>query len=232
MPFPQNDEKKLRPRERLDRRGARCLSDAELLSVLLDAGVASKTTPDANAENVLSKVDGSFYQLSRWEISDFLSLGISWQRACNLVVAFEVGRRIEDRIEFSERLSSANEVFRFFERKALPLDREKCWTICTDAKFRVIRFDEITSGTASSSNFHPRDFLRPAVRANAVGLLLVHNHPSGDATPSADDIKTTRSLREACKILQISFIDHVIIGRKNIPPYVSGYYSFSESGVL
>lgn len=232
MPFPTNDEKNLRPRERLERRGARCLSDAELLAVLLDVNASIKTSPAEDADKVLATADGSFYQLSRWEISDFLALGIPWRRACNLVASFEIGRRIEDRIEFSERLSCARDVFEYFDRKALPLDREKCWVICTDSKFRVIRFDEITAGTATASSFHPRDFLRPAVRANAPGIMLVHNHPSGDATPSSNDFQITKSLNDACNILKIALHDHIIVGRKNIPPFTCGYYSFAEAGTL
>jgi len=222
----------LKPRERLERRGARCLCDDELLAVLLDTVGNAKNTPESDAHKVLQTSNGSFFQLSRWEISDFLSLGISWLRACNLVAAFEIGRRIEERTEFSAPLTTAEDIFKFFERKTLPLDREKCWVLCTDAKNRVIRFEEITAGTATASVFHPRDFLRPAIRANASALALVHNHPSGDASPSASDIRITRSLAEACKIFDIRLLDHVIIGRRNTPPHTRGYFSFSDSGLL
>ncbi|MBR6797341.1 MAG: DNA repair protein RadC [Opitutales bacterium] len=222
----------LKPRERLERRGARCLCDDELLAVLLDTIGNAKNAPEHDARKVLQTSNGSFFQLSRWEISDFLALGISWLRACNLVAAFEIGRRIEERTEFSAPLTTAEDIFKFFERKALPLDREKCWVLCTDAKNRVIRFEEITAGTATASVFHPRDFLRPAIRANASALALVHNHPSGDASPSASDIRITRSLAEACKIFDIRLLDHVIIGRRNIPPHTRGYFSFSDAGLL
>lgn len=222
----------LKPRERLERRGARCLCDDELLAVLLDTIGNAKNTPEHDARKVLQTSNGSFFQLSRWEISDFLALGISWLRACNLVAAFEIGRRIEERTEFSAPLTTAEDIFKFFERKALPLDREKCWVLCTDAKNRVIRFEEITAGTATASVFHPRDFLRPAIRANASALALVHNHPSGDASPSASDIRITRALSEACKIFDIRLLDHVIIGRRNIPPHTRGYFSFSDAGLL
>lgn len=225
---------KLRPRERLERRGARCLCDDELLAVLLEAdGTIKKTSsPETLARTILDAADGSFFQLSRWEISDFSALKIPWYSACKLAAAFEIGRRIEERTEFSAPIRSAVDIFEFFERKALPLDHEKCWVICTDAKHRVIRFEEITTGTATSSIFHPRDFLRPAVRANASALALIHNHPSGDSSPSASDIRITRALAEACKIFEIRLLDHVIIGRRNIPPHTRGFFSFSEAGML
>lgn len=225
-----NDD--LRPRERLERRGARCLCDDELLAVLLDTDGNAKISPEEAARKVLETAAGSFFQLSRWEISDFRAVGLPWRRACNLAVAFEIGRRIEERTEFSAPLATSKDVFEFFERKALPLDREKCWVLCTDAKNRVIRLDEITTGTASASAFHPRDFLRPAVRANASGIVLVHNHPSGDSSPSPSDIRITKTLSDACKIFEIRLLDHVIIGRRNIPPHTCGYFSFSDSGML
>lgn len=223
---------KHRPRERLERRGARCLCDDELLAILLDLGTRQKNTPEQEARNVLEASSGSFFQLSRWEISDFTALGIPWRKACNLVAAFEIGRRIEERTEFSSPITSPEKIFEFFERKTLPLDHEKCWVLCLDAKHRVIRFEEITTGTATASIFHPRDFLRPAIRANATALALVHNHPSGDSTPSSNDIRITRTLSEACKIFDIRLIDHVIIGRRNIPPHTRGFFSFSEAGML
>lgn len=225
-----NDD--LRPRERLERRGARCLCDDELLAALLDSCPARKTPPEEDARAVLDAAVGSFFQLSRWEISDFAALGVPWKRACALAAAFEIGRRIEERTEFSAPLSRSEDIFEFFERKALPLDREKCWVLCTDAKNRVVRFEEITAGTATASMFHPRDFLRPAIRANATALVLVHNHPSGDSAPSAGDVKITKSLAEACKILEIRLLDHVIVGRRNIPPHTRGYFSFADAGMI
>lgn len=222
----------LRPRDRLERRGARCLCDDELLAALLDFCPPRKTTPEEDSRKVLGAAVGSFFQLSRWEISDFAALGIPWARACVLAAAFEIGRRIEERTEFSAPLSCADDIFAFFERKALPLDREKCWVLCADSKNRVIRFEEMTAGTASASAFHPRDFLRPAIRANASAIALVHNHPSGDSSPSPSDIKITKTLAEACRIFEIRLLDHVVVGRRNIPPHVRGYFSFAEAGLL
>lgn len=214
------------------RRGTRCLCDDELLAALLDTGARLKTSPEHDARKVLETAAGSFFQLSRWDVSDFTALGLPLSRACSLVAAFEIGRRIEERTEFSAQLTSAADIFDFFERKALPLDREKCWVICTDAKNRVIRFDEISAGTASASVFHPRDFLRPAVRANASAVALIHNHPSGDSSPSSSDLRITKSLAEACRIFEIRLLDHVIVGRRNIPPHARGYFSFVEAGLL
>lgn len=233
MPAPQEQTpQQNRPRARLDRRGARCLSDAEILAVLLDSDSATKNPPLQAARALLDCTDNSLYRLSRWTISDFTATGLSWKRACNLVAAFELSRRFEDRREISAPVSNSRDIFEFFEKRTLPLDRECCWILCLDIKLRVLRYDEITAGTASGSLFHPRDFLRPAVRSNAERVVLVHNHPSGDSTPSANDIKITRKLAEAAKTLDIALLDHVIIGRRNIPPHTAGFFSFADAGML
>lgn len=233
MPAPQEQTPQLnRPRARLDRRGARCLSDAEIIAVLLDTDSSLKTSPLHAAQSLLDCTDGSLYRLSRWAISDFTATGLSWKRATNLVAAFELSRRFEDRCEISKPITNSRDIFDFFEKRALPLDRECCWILCLDIKLRVLRYDEITAGTASGSLFHPRDFLRPAVRSNAEKIVLVHNHPSGDSTPSSNDIKITRKLAEAARTLDIDLLDHVIVGRRNIPPHTSGYFSFADAGLL
>lgn len=221
----------MRPRERLDRRGARCLGDAEVLAVLLEVG-DSKTPPLDVARALLDRTDGSLYRLSRWTISDFTDAGLTWKRACSLAAAFELARRFEDRREISAPISCSRDVFEFFEKRALPLDRESCWILSLDIKLRPLRYDEVSAGTANGSLFHPRDFLRPAVRCNAECVILVHNHPSGDSTPSASDVKITKKLAAAAATLDIRLADHVIVGRRNIPPHVEGYFSFADSGLL
>lgn len=233
MPAPQEQTPQSnRPRVRLDRRGARCLSDAEILAVLLDTGASQKLPPLQLARSLLDCTDASLYRLSRWTIADFTAAGLSWKRAGNLLAAFELSRRFEDRREIAKPITHSRDIFEFFEKRALPLDRECCWILCLDIKLRVLRYDEITAGTASGSLFHPRDFLRPAVRSNAERIVLVHNHPSGDSSPSASDIQITRKLADAAKLLDIALLDHVIIGRRNIPPHTSGFFSFADAGLL
>lgn len=223
---PTGNARHRQPREQLERRGARCLSDAEVLAVLLGNG----SLPTAQA--LVDCTDGSIYQMSRWAILDFVDKGLTWARACNLVAAFELARRFEDRHEISGQLAGARDIFDFFNKKSLPLDQEKCWVICMDIRSRVLRYDEITSGTGSASLFHPRDFLRSAIRCNAAKIVLVHNHPSGDASPSAQDTEITRRLVKACEVLEIALMDHVIIGRASIPPHRAGYFSYFNAGML
>ena len=90
----------------------------------------------------------------------------------------------------------------------------------------------ITRGTASSTLFHPREVLRPVILANAPAFILVHNHPSGDPTPSRADIHITRQMKQAAETMNIDFLDHIIIGDKDVDPEGGGYYSFNEAGII
>jgi len=109
---------------------------------------------------------------------------------------------------------------------------EKVWVLCLDRKNKLIRQEVVTSGTATSSLIHPREVFRPAIRHGATALILAHNHPSGDPTPSSADLAVTRKIRDAAKQVDLGFHDHVIIGSKQNCPDGRGYYSFSESGLL
>ena len=123
-------------------------------------------------------------------------------------------------------------VYQYFEPLTIGLDVEKFWTLCLDRKNRLIKCVEVSSGTASSCLIHPRETFREAIRCSASTIIAVHNHPSGDPSPSAPDIKATRQLREAAKVIDIDLQDHVIIGSPKHAPYTKGYYSFAEGGLL
>ena len=109
---------------------------------------------------------------------------------------------------------------------------EKVWTLCLDRKNRLIRKEIVTSGTATGSLVHPREVFRPAIRHGATAIIMAHNHPSGDTTPSSADLAVTKKIKEAAKCIDLEFHDHVIIGEKQNCPNNLGYYSFSEAGFL
>lgn len=112
------------------------------------------------------------------------------------------------------------------------LEIEKCWAICLDVKNRVKAICELTSGTATASLLHPREVFRPALLAGAAGVIVVHNHPSGDPAPSKADLDMTRRLSESAKILGIVLSDHVILGRRDADATGRGRFSFAEAGLL
>jgi DNA repair protein RadC len=111
-------------------------------------------------------------------------------------------------------------------------EQESFWVICLNRKNRARARHMVTLGTQSNSLVHPREVFRPAILSNAMAIICVHNHPSGDPTPSAADISVTRQLREASKTVGIDLLDHLIIGEKADDPSGLGYYSFRASGLI
>jgi len=106
------------------------------------------------------------------------------------------------------------------------------YAILLNRKNRAIGRVPITKGTATASLVHPREVFKPAILAGACGIICVHNHPSGDPSPSMADIQATRTLREAAKVIQIDLLDHIVIGDKDLDPKGTGYHSFAEEGLL
>ena len=109
---------------------------------------------------------------------------------------------------------------------------EKVWVLCLDYKNKLIRCEVISSGTATGSLVHPREVFRPAIRNGATGVVLAHNHPSGDPSPSASDLRVTRKISEAAGFMDIELLDHVILGEPSTCPKGLGYYSFSDNGLI
>jgi DNA repair protein RadC len=177
---------------------------------------------------------GSLAALVQWDETDFRRLkGIGRVKALQLITVMEVARRV---------LTNANEATAVFNRPELILQHfhpqiaslsvEKFWVLCLNRKNRLLKQVEVTSGTATSSLAHPREVFREAIRHGAAALVCVHNHPSGDPTPSAADVQVTRQLREAAKAVDIQLLDHVVVGRSAADPRGLGYYSFREAGLM
>ncbi|NDV61092.1 DNA repair protein RadC [Puniceicoccales bacterium CK1056] len=109
---------------------------------------------------------------------------------------------------------------------------ESFWVVCLNRKNKPLARSMVTKGTATASLVHPREVFRPVILTGASACVVVHNHPSGDPSPSQADIRATRQLREAAKVVQIDLLDHVIVGDKVDDPIGRGYYSFAEAGLL
>ncbi len=221
-----------RPQERLQRLGAAALSDVELLAMLLRSG--SKGHNVLNVAASLLNEAGSLSQLVRWTDNEFSKIkGIGKVKALQLVTVVEMCRRVlASQEEAQPILDEPRLVYSLMRSRAIGLEIEKFWTLSLNRKNRLIRTNEITSGTASNSLVHPREVFREAIRHGASSIICVHNHPSGDPSPSAADIKVTRQLREASQIIGIALLDHVIIGAPKFDPNQDGFYSFQESGLL
>jgi DNA repair protein RadC len=221
-----------RPQERLERFGAAALSDTELLAIVVRSGTKGQDVLTLSSR-LLSEAR-SLAGLLSWHEADFRGIkGIGRVKALQLVAAMEVARRaVTYPASESPVLARADQIVASIESVASGLDVEKFWVLCLDRRNRLRRRVEISSGTATAALAHPREVFRSAVREAASSVVCVHNHPSGDPSPSAADIQLTRQLREAAAAVDIPLLDHVIIGRRGADPLGRGYYSFREAGLL
>ncbi len=221
-----------RPRERLIAHGPDALSNAELLAILLRAGYKGKTAVDVGRE-LLAKF-GSLHALARATVDDLRVVkGVGRDKAVTLVAAFKLAQKIAEEIRYdSPELNHPKEVVRLLRAKNWLKPVETFQVLLLNRRNRLIRCEEIATGTLDTLLVHPREVFRAAIAANAASVVFVHNHPSGDPTPSEADIKITRELIRAGQLLRIEVLDHIIIGQPSTErqqDYVSlrelGYFS-------
>jgi DNA repair protein RadC len=223
--MPQDD----RPREKLIARGASSLNDSELIAILLRTGL-----PGANAIEVAAKLlkrYKSLNGLSRCTVDEIAdNPGIGPAKAVQLVAAFGLGQRLANERLSRQKLDSPELVHDLVSAEMRTLHKESLRVILLDTRYHLLRMEEVSLGSVNESIAHPRDVFRPAVISSAYAVIVVHNHPSGDPSPSQSDHSLTRRLAEAAELLQIKLLDHIIIGAPaegRLP-----YFSFKEAGVL
>lgn len=201
-----------RPRERLARLGAGSLSVAELLGILLRMGI-----PGENAVQVGQRLFKDLNGLRGLQKASFDDLcnqnGIGPAKAAQIKAAIELGYRLaieapEDRPAIHSPTDAANLVM--YEMAAL--DQEEMWVLMMDTRNRVINKHKLYKGSTTSSQIRVGEMFRPAIRIGSTSIIAVHNHPSGDPTPSPDDVAVTRALVSAGKLLDIEVLDHLVIG--------------------
>jgi DNA repair protein RadC len=158
--------------------------------------------------------------------------GIGKVKALQLQSMIEISRRILSNGEAAPLMDSPEKIYRWLKPIADGEPVEKFWVISLNRKNRLLRCTAVTSGTATASLVHPREVFREAIQNSASALVCAHNHPSGDPSPSQADIRATRQLREAAKVVQLDLLDHVVIGQSEHDPNGTGYYSFAEAGLL
>jgi len=215
-----------RPRERLVRLGAASLTIGELLAILLTTGSAGSGAVDV-ASQLLAREGPGLGGLARRSVPELArTRGVGQAKAARIAAALELGRRLQeegrpDRL----RIRSPNDVYRWFAPRLADLAAEEFHVLALDSQSAVLRDLFVTRGILNSSLVHPREVFRGAIAEAAAGIIVVHNHPSGDPTPSADDRAVTRQLLEAGRVLDLPVYDHVVIGQGR-------YVSFAESGLL
>ena len=214
-----------RPRERLEKCGPGALSDSELLAIILRIG--SKNISVTELARKLLRDYSGLKGIAAASLEELCELGgIGKAKAVQVQAAFEIGKRFSKaRDKKDDRIRCSEDVKNLLWHDMRTHDKEHFVILILDTKNRVLKDKTITIGTLDSSIIHPRGVFKSAIKSNAASVIIVHNHPSGDPTPSSDDVATTKRLREAGEIVGISVLDHVIIGEKE-------HYSFKDHNRL
>jgi DNA repair protein RadC len=224
--IPEHD----RPRERLERLGAENLTDAELLAVLLRTG--RKGVSAVELGDSLLKRFGNLEEIGRRTVSEIASVsGLGPAKATLLKAAFGLHERVQRQTMQHQPLDNPAQIYKLMGERVRFLTVEVLYGLALDSKLRLVRCYEVTSGLLNQTLVHAREVFREAIAASAAHLVLVHNHPSGDPKPSPDDLRSTKELVQAGKIVGIPLLDHVIIGRSSeMNP--SGFVSLKQMGII
>lgn len=216
-----------RPREKLLNRGAESLSDAELLALVLRTGEATTKTSAIDHARILLKRFGSLRKLADASVSEMCQVkGIGPAKAAEIQAVFQIARRFaSESFQCGERFTCSRDIFRHYHERLRDHKKEVFLALLLDSKNRVIREVRISEGSLNASIVHPREVFSPVVRESAAAVLFVHNHPSGDPTPSREDLEITSRLKDAGNLMGVRVLDHIIIGSGE-------YVSFVDQGLM
>ena len=218
-----------RPRERLAANGAEKLSSAELVAILLRTGLKGMSAIHV-AEQLLRQF-GSLENLARAPLEELRKVkGIGRDKAVTLKAAFTLARKMAEELRHeSPVLDTPERIADLLREDHRHANAETFQVVLLNTRRRLIKVETLSQGTLDTILVHPRDVFRSAITANAAAIVVVHNHPSGDPTPSEADIKVTRDLIRAGQLLKIDVLDHVILGRAT-PERPKEYASLRELG--
>ncbi|MDA0814814.1 MAG: DNA repair protein RadC [Verrucomicrobia bacterium] len=222
-----------RPREKMAARGPQALTDAELLAIFLGTGTLGKSAIDVGRD--LLRDVGSLTGLSRRSLTELRKVkGIGFAKAVNLSATFELGRRLAREKFAEQKVDSPEAVYELLGPEMRLLSKESLRVLLLNTRHHLIRIEEVSLGSLNECIAHPREIMHSCVAHSAYGFILAHNHPSGDPSPSRADRDLTRRIAEAANILQIKFLDHVIVGSPtgDEDQDREPYFSFREMGLM
>ncbi len=218
-----------RPREKLAQLGPAALDNAELMALFISTGTKGKNAIDIGRE-LLTKY-GSMGALGGLPVSELAKeRGLGPAKASKLAAAFELGTRVAREQLQAKPLDSPDLIHDLFAPQLRHLAQEQVVVAVVDTRLRHVGTTIVSMGSVNESTAHPREILRPVITRGAHGFVLVHNYPSGDPTPSRADQVVTRRMVEAAEIMQVKFLDHVIIGKPS--PGRLPYFSFRQAGIV
>jgi DNA repair protein RadC len=216
-----------RPRERLLAHGPAALSDAELLAIYLRVGVRGKSAVDLGRD-LLQRFDGSLSRLAEASLDELASVsGIGMAKGVQLKASFELARRaLAQEMSARDTFSSPGQVRDWLRLKLATRQSEVFMALWLDAQNRLLKAEELFTGTLTQTSVYPREVVKSALSHNAAAVILAHNHPSGIAEPSRSDELLTKALKDALAMIDVRVLDHFIVAG-NTPPL-----SFAERGLL
>lgn len=215
--------KEERPIERLLEKGSESLSNEELLAILLKTG-SKDTSVKGLATQILKQIE-NIQNLKNITIAKLIKIkGIGISKAATIMATIELCKRMEKEVETIHftKLHHTNTVYKYYKEKLKDTMQEHFYAVYLDNQKTIIKEKLLFMGTLNYSMVHPREIFKEGLLVNAACIICVHNHPSGDITPSIQDTKITQKLKELGDLLNIPILDHIIIGK--------GYYSFYENG--
>ena len=215
--------KENRPRERLEKNGVHVLSDAELLAIIFKTGNKEENAIVMSDRLITKYGLGKLNELSLKELQEIKGIGPA--KSMQIKALFEFNKRYSLAKRDGEPIKSARDVFEYASQRLITNQQETFMILLLDSKNRIVKDEIISIGTLNASIIHPREVFKSAIRESANSIILVHNHPSGDPEPSAEDEQITKKLFEAGELLNIKILDHVIVGKDK-------FWSFKEKSVL
>lgn len=215
-----------RPREKLLTIGRQNLSDAELLAIQIGFGTRNETAIQL-AQRVLKSYNNDLNMLAKSSVSELKKFkGIGEAKAINIASAFELGRRRNEQESLIKpKITSSTDAFKLLNKKLSDLPHEEFWILLLNRSNSVVKMERISQGGVSGTVVDVRLLLKPAIETLASGIILCHNHPSGQLKPSEQDIVLTKKIKESARIMDINLLDHLIIGDQK-------YFSFADEGIL
>lgn len=215
-----------RPREKLATKGRSSLSDAELLAIIMGSGSRNESAVEL-AKKILKSANNNWNELAKYSITDLcLFKGIGEAKAISIITALEIGRRrnTQDVLE-RKKISSSNDAAIILQQQIGDLPNEEFWIMYLNQGNRIIKTEQISRGGITQTSVDVRLIFKRSLELMATGIILSHNHPSGNLVPSVADKSITQKIKEGAKLLDIQVLDHVIVSQKN-------YFSFADEGLI
>lgn len=215
-----------RPREKLLLKGISALSDAELIALLLGSGTAKLSAVEV-AKKVLAHVDNNLDSLAKLSVKELMKAkGIGEAKAITIVGALELGRRRKGQSpDEKPKIESSKTAFDLIKGDLMDLPHEEFWVMALNRANRLVKKKRVSEGGVSGTVADPKIIFKLAVDELASGIIVVHNHPSGNLKPSESDVNLTKKIKEGGKALEISLLDHLIIAHDR-------YFSFADEGLI